>query len=227
MSRVALVGGNEFRRECDPMDRALLAAAGGAGTPVLIVPTAATNENPYVAGENGIRHFRRLGAAPEKLLIVDDASAAHFEMAHQLERYNLIYFTGGDPVYLLDTLRGSPAWEVVLRVHARGGLIAGSSAGAMALGGQMWRFDGWTPGLGLVPNVAVLPHHATLSVRWNAQHMLASLPSGVTLVGIDEATALLLPEGRVLGAGQVTAYESGGPKAYGEGEIVRLQGRLE
>jgi cyanophycinase len=227
MSHVALVGGNEFRRECDPMDHVLLDAAGGAGTPVLIVPTAATNENPYVAGENGIRHFRRLGGTPEKLLIVDDASAAHFEMAHQLERYNLIYFTGGDPVYLLDTLRGSLAWEAVLRVHARGGLIAGSSAGAMALGGQMWRFDGWTPGLGLIPHVAVLPHHATMAARWDAPRMAATLPSGVTLVGIDEATALLLPEGRVLGAGQVTIYEREGPKAYGEGEEVRLQERLE
>jgi cyanophycinase len=226
MGLIALVGGNEFRRDCDPMDRALLAAAGGVGTRVVVVPTAATNENPYVAGENGVRHFQRLGAVADKLLIVDDASAAHFEMAQQLERHNLIYFTGGDPVYLLETLRGSRAWETVQRVHARGGLIAGSSAGAMALGGQMWRFDGWTPGLGLVPNIAVLPHHATLSARWNAEHMRATLPSGVTLVGIDEATALFLPEGRVLGAGQVTVYGSDGPKAYGEGEVVRLQERL-
>jgi cyanophycinase len=227
VSGVALMGGNEFRRECAAMDRALLAALGGPGAArVVIVPTAATNENPYVAGENGIRHFTRLGALADKLLIVDDASAAHFEMAHQLERFNLVYFTGGDPVYLLDTLRGSPAWEAIRRVHARGGLIAGSSAGAMALGGQMWRFDGWTPGLGLAPHVAVLPHHATLSGRWNAEHMLAALPSGVTLVGIDEATALLLPEGRVLGAGRVTVYGGEGVRAYGEGELVSGQGLL-
>jgi hypothetical protein len=57
--------------------------------------------------------------------------------------------------------------------------------------------------------------------------MRATLPSGVTLVGIDEATGVLLPEGRVLGAGRVTVYGSDGPRAYGEGEIVRLQERLE
>jgi cyanophycinase-like exopeptidase len=227
VSVVALVGGNEFRRDCDAMDRALIAAAGGPGARVVVVPTAATNENPYVAGENGIRHFRRLGAFAEKLLVVDDESAAHFETARQLERFNLIYFTGGDPVYLLDTLRGSPAWEAIRRVHARGGLVAGSSAGAMALGGAMWRFDGWTPGLGLVSHVAVLPHHATLSARWNAQHMRATLPSGVTLVGIDEATALLLPEGRVLGVGKVMVYGGEGVREYGSGEIARLQEALE
>jgi len=223
MSPIALVGGNEFRRDCDPMDRALLELMGGAGTPVVILPTAATNENPYVAGENGMRHFRRLGAAPDKLLIEDEASANRHEVAAALEQFRIIYFTGGDPVYLLETLRGSLAWEAILSVHARGGLIVGSSAGAMALCGQMWRFDGWTPGLNLVPSLAVLPHHATMSARWDARRMAASLPAGVTLVGIDEATALLLPEGRVLGVGEVTIYAEEGPQAYENSALVPLQ----
>jgi len=224
MSPVALVGGNEFRRECDSMDRALLELMGGAvGAPVVILPTAATNENPYVASENGMRHFRRLGAAPDKLLVEDEASANRPEFAAALEQFRIVYFTGGDPVYLLETLRGSLVWEAILSVHARGGLIAGSSAGAMVFGGQMWRFDGWTPGLNLVPWLAVLPHHATMSARWDAPRMAASLPAGVTLVGIDEATALLLPEGRVLGVGEVTIYIDGGPQAYASGAMVPLQ----
>ena len=219
MSHIALVGGNEFRRDCDPMDRALLEVMGGVGAPVVIIPTAATNENPYVAGENGIRHFRRLGAAPDKLLI-DDGNANQVEVAAALEQFRAVYFTGGDPVYLLETMRGSRAWDTVLAVHARGGLVAGSSAGAMAFGGQMWHFDGWVPGLGLVPNVAVLPHHATMAARWDAARMAATLPAGVTLVGIDEATALLLPEGRVLGAGEVTIYGPEGPRVYGAGAVA-------
>ena len=223
MSPIALVGGNEFRRDCDPMDRALLEVMGGAGTPVVILPTAATNENPYVAGENGIRHFRRLGAAPDKLLIEDKAAANSHEMAAALEQFRVVYFTGGDPVYLLETLRDSLAWKTILSVQARGGLIAGSSAGAMAFGGQMWRFDGWTPGLNLVPSIAVLPHHATMAARWDALRMAAALPAGVTLVGIDEATALLLPEGRVLGVGEVTIYADEGPQAYADGSSVPLQ----
>ena len=221
MSHIALVGGNEFRRDCDPMDRALLEVMGGVGAPVVIIPTAATNENPYVAGENGIRHFRRLGAAPDKLLI-DDGNANQVEVAAALEQFRAVYFTGGDPVYLLETMRGSRAWDTVLAVHARGGLVAGSSAGAMAFGGQMWHFDGWVPGLGLVPNVAVLPHHATMAARWDAARMAATLPAGVTLVGIDEATALLLPEGRVLGVGEVTIYGLEGPRVYGAGAVAPL-----
>jgi cyanophycinase len=231
--RVGLVGGNEFRRESDAVDLALLALAGGSGAAVAILPTAATNENPEVVGENGIRHFTRLGARPEAVLVVDDESANDPALAERLAGFDLVYFTGGDPAYLLETLRGSLAWQAVLAVHERGGLVAGSSAGAMLLGEQLWRFDGWTPGLGLAPGLAVLPHHATLSRRWATAHMVGTLPKGVTLPvgvtlsGIDESTALLLPESEVVGAGSVTLYGAEGPVAYTAGARVPWRKLLE
>jgi len=218
--RLVLCGGNEFRRDCDPMDRALLEAAGGAQASLIILPTAATNENPYVAGENGIRHFSRLGARVDKAMITDRAAADNLELVVPVEQHNVVYLTGGDPIYLAETLRDSKLWDVVVAIHQRGGLIAGSSAGAMVLGEQLWRFDGWIPGLGLAPGLAVLPHHATLSARWNALAMVASLPPHVALVGIDEATALLLPEGCVIGIGLVTVYTPAGLQAYEPGAIL-------
>ena len=58
---IALIGGNEFRPDCEPMDRALLARL-PAGPKVVIVPTAAAHENPRLAADNCVRYFRRLGA---------------------------------------------------------------------------------------------------------------------------------------------------------------------
>ena len=226
MSPIALVGGNEFRRDDDARDRVLVERLGGPSAHIAILPTAATNENPYVAGENGVRHFRRLGLRADKLMIVDDDSAADAGLVGQIEDYAGVYFTSGDPVYLRDTLQGSQAWAAVQAVAARGGLVAGSSAGAMVLGAWLWQFDGWTPGLGLVPGLAVLPHHATLSARWDAPAMAAALPAGVTLVGIDDATALLLPEAQVLGLGQVTVYGPNGARTYTPGAEVELMQRL-
>ena len=226
MSPIALVGGNEFRRDDDAMDRVLVERLGGPTAHIAILPTAATNENPYVAGENGVRHFRRLGLRADKLMIVDDESAADAALVGLIEDYAGLYFTSGDPVYLRDTLRGSKAWAAVQAVVARGGLVAGSSAGAMVMGAWLWRFDGWTEGLGLAPGLAVLPHHATLSARWDAKTMAAALPAGVTLVGIDDATGLLLPEGKVLGLGQVTLYGRGGPQTYAAGAEVEFAPRL-
>jgi hypothetical protein len=50
---IALVGGNEFRPNCEPMDRALLTHI-GKRPKVAILPTAA-KENPALAAENGTR----------------------------------------------------------------------------------------------------------------------------------------------------------------------------
>ena len=58
---IALIGGNEFRPDCEPMDRALLARL-DAELKVVILPTAAAHENPRLAADNGVRYFRRLGA---------------------------------------------------------------------------------------------------------------------------------------------------------------------
>jgi hypothetical protein len=58
-------------------------------------------------------------------------------------------------------------------------------------------------------------------------HMLATLPAEVTLVGIDESTALLVPEGRVLGTGQVTVYSRIGPITYDPGAQVPRRPLLE
>ena len=225
MSPIALIGGNEFRRECDPLDRALIELAGGPGVAVAILPTAATNENPYVAGENGVRHLRRLGARPDKLMIVDDEGANRADFAGALVDFPFVYFTSGDPIYLHETLRGSKAWASVVSIHRRGGLVAGSSAGAMVLGEWLWRFDGWVPGMGLAPGLAVLPHHATLAARWGGGRMAAGLPAGATLVGVDEATALLLPSLQVVGAGAVTIYGADGPRAYPAGGQAELPPR--
>ncbi len=148
---IALVGGNEFRRDCEPMDRALLARLGS--TPkVVIVPTAAAHENPRLAADNGVRYFRRLGAQSEAAMIVDAQGARQTSLVAQINNADLVYFTGGDPVYLLETMRDSPTWRAASDVLDRRGAIAGSSAGAMICGGQMWApGHGWREGLGLVP----------------------------------------------------------------------------
>ncbi len=216
---IALVGGNEFRENCREMDRALLARLGTSAR-VLVIPTAAANESPKQAANNGVQHLKRLGAKAEPLFVTQRGHAQADEMVAAIREAKGVYFSGGDPVHLLETLRGTKVWQAVVELGERGGLVAGSSAGAMAFGGQMWApGEGWREGLGLVPGVAVIPHHATVAARWNAAKMQETLAPGVTLVGIDEATALLLPDQLVLGQGEVTIYTPE-PKTYEPGKVV-------
>jgi cyanophycinase len=219
---IALVGGNEFRPECEAMDRSLLARI-GTNPRVIILPTAAARENPGLAAGNGIRHFKRLGARAAAAMVVDSATAQDGKWLALIQNADLVYLPGGDPVYLLETLRNSAAWEAVRGVWESGRSLAGSSAGAMILGGRMWApGQGWREGLGLLPQFAVIPHHSRLAEAWKAKDMLASLPEKVTLVGIDEATALAGPPWEVVGMGKVVIYGADKATVFTPGQPVKL-----
>jgi cyanophycinase len=79
-------------------------------------------------------------------------------------------------------------------------------------------------GLDLVPNACVLPHHNTFGKNW-AGKLKALLP-GVTLLGIDEFTGMVLETGEwiVYGGGKVTVYQIDKVETYTPGEIFKLEG---
>ena len=187
----ALAGGDEFGARYAEPDRVLLAMLPAEQQRIVIVPTAAGQQGPEVAIENGVRHFRQLAprATVEGALVVDAASANDRECAARIAAAGMVYLTGGDPGYLVHALRGSEALAAIAAVAARGGIVAGSSAGAMALGEMMRWGGGWEPGLGLVRRVMVLPHHPVLpssltSIRAGlAEHIVAlGIPIGVTCI---------------------------------------------
>ena len=81
----------------------------------------------------------------------------------------------------------------------------------MALGGAYWFADEWEPGLALAPHLAILPHHNLVRMRLTPDRLLADLPDGVTLIGIDETTTVIChPDGtyQVEGTGEVMVYRS-------------------
>jgi cyanophycinase len=224
---IVLAGGNEFRPDCELMDFSILARLGPQPR-VIILPTAAAREDPARAAENGVRYFQHLGAFAEAAMVIDPATAGEKRWVDSIETADLVYLAGGDPVYLLETLSPSPAWEAARKAWEKGGILAGSSAGAMIFGGKMWAPGrGWREGLGLLPKIAVLPHHASLAAAWKAKEMTGSLSSGITLVGIDEATALVGPPWEVVGQGQVAVYEPKGTKIYTHAQRVKLVTGME
>src|SRR6185437_3626307 len=172
----------------------------GRDAPISILPTAAApDHNHQRAGANGERWFRSLGARQVSVVpLIDQASANDAAIATALRQSRLIYLLGGFPGYLAQTLAGSASWAALLDAYAAGAVIAGSSAGAMVL--CQYYYDPSrqqaAPGLGLLPNACVLPHHNTSSKGWVAR-LAAALPEAV-LVGIDERTGMLDdgPQGR-------------------------------
>jgi putative intracellular protease/amidase len=230
---LALGGGDEFGRACIPGDRALLDALRRDRVHVAIVPTAQADggSNPVRAGDNGVRYFEGLGATAENVLITDRASAADPALTARLAAADLIYLIGGNPGYLLRTLRETPALETIVAAWRGGTALAGSSAGAMVLcAAQIGRYSGssepWIAAFGLAPRTLAAVHHERTPDS-EGFALRDALPAGYTVIGVDACNiAAWQPAGdwHMFGSGGVRIYRPGATAAerYTHGQRFTL-----
>lgn len=136
----------------------------------------------------------------------------------------MLFFSGGNPVYLARTLDGTPFLDAITRLLAAGAVFAGCSAGAMVTGARAERPVGPAfrhVGLGLIP-------HVRFGVHWNRmpgfipglkEFVVSGGDRADRFVGIDENTAMVgdgtswrvfgLGEVEVRGPGQRTRSRAG------------------
>jgi cyanophycinase len=239
---VALVGSGEFLRVMDDTDAALSDCLGGAAeTRVAVIPTASGLEEPESPARwarMGLEHFTRLGAKAEAVPILNRPDAHDPRMLASLEAANFYYFSGGNPLHLIETMRDTPAWSIIARRHAEGAALAGCSAGAMAICGQTSRFRGlrederpaWTPALGVLPRLIVVPHYdriASFIGDEAAERLVRNVPAGAILLGIEEDTALVrlgAAGWRVMGQRRVWMFNTDEKAVYEAGRTVSLDG---
>lgn len=98
---------------------------------------ATASQMPHEVGPEMVADFRRHGTEAELVPLFHGNAATAAQdprLVAQIERLGAVYFTGGDQSTLLRALapdgRETPVLAAIRRLHARGGLIAGSSAGA-------------------------------------------------------------------------------------------------
>jgi cyanophycinase len=230
----ALVGAGEYLPTMDEVDRRLLAETNGRPARVVCVPAAAGQEGEASVerwSQLGVAHFRRLGAEAASARITDRVSADDPQWAALIGAADLIYFSGGDPLYLYRTLAGTRAWATVESAWARGAVFAGCSAGAMILGAVVP--DVTDEALSLHPafnkllNCLILPHFDRLeSFRPGATAFIRNrLADGQYALGIDEHTALvgrIGGEWEVMGAGGVSVLTRGEVVVYRAGSRMTL-----
>ena len=207
---LALVGGGEWQPGCD-FDSDLLAESGG--DEVLVVPTAAAYEQPEAAVETATAWFGKLGAKVRPLMVLKRHEAEDAEVAAIARAAKFIYIGGGSPLHLRSVLKDSALWQAMCDAWNDGAVLAASSAGAMAVCDPMIdpRGGAYTLGLGLVTQIAVLPHADAWS-HDKFRRTLELLPAGTRLVGIEEHTAVIRsPDGtwRAEGPGNVKVWCDG------------------
>jgi len=227
--RLVLLGGGE--RPGYVMDR-IAGLAGGRSGRVIVVPNA--NRRPEEATKSLSDELLTAGVARVEVLSFDRQTADSWENLERIEQATGLFFTGGDQARLVSALEGTELLGAMRALFDRGGVIAGTSAGATALGGLM--ITGATepnqdpdravrsirtgtvatrPGLGFLPD-AIVDQHFVRRRRHN-RLLTAVLEHPELLgIGIDESTAIVVGPGRrfeVLGENLVLVYDLswGGP----------------
>ena len=216
--RLLVIGGGE-NRTCGTGPLKEFVALSGAQRSRIVVVTTATGIPEEVTAEYTMV-FRRLGVSSvTELRLLGRTTADDPASLTMLEQATGVLFSGGDQSRIR-TLVGSRT-NILLhrRLRCDGLVIAGTSAGATALG--RWMILGGEgsevtasavrigPGLDLLGNVLIDMHFAQ-------RGRLPRLLSGIALdvqylgVGIDEDTAIVVGGGRfeVIGRGVVTIVDA-------------------
>lgn len=173
------------------------------------------------------------------------------EIVAPLLQANVIFLGPGSPTYAVRQLRDSLAWHTLVARHRLGAAIVLSSAATIAVGAyalpvyEIYKVGTelhWVPGLDLLGafglSWVLVPHWdnreggATLDTsrcfmgQERFERLLRLLPRGVTVLGIDEHTALVLDlgagYGRVMGRGSVTCIHGDATRVFSESDVIPL-----
>jgi cyanophycinase len=205
--RFLLLGSGEFEPWSGDAERFVMTGAAGDGS-VAVLATASGREGQATYDrwtEMGLAHYRSLGIAATAVRVRSRADALVSGVAAPLQTASMVFFSGGSPKYLADTIVGTPVWDGVMGLLARGGVYAGCSAGAMIAGARGVPFP-FGSGLGLLSTTAFGVHWDALSgwwIRWLRDLAARRMPAGVRFIGIAERTAIATDgdRWRVFGAG--------------------------
>ena len=204
-----IIGGGPPTRD---IAAAAAAAAGGAGARWVVIPTAAEDVAiPKLHRSNFVATLNQ----PFVVLHTRSRTEAESEaFVAPLKTATAVWFVGGRQWRLVDAYGDTRTEREIRAVLDRGGLIAGTSAGATIQGSYLVRgapqsnlilmAPGHERGFGYLSNVAIDQHVSARGREGDLAAVVAAHP-GLLGIGIDERTALLVrrDSATVLGVGHV------------------------
>lgn len=193
------------------------------GEPRVEVVTTASSIPDEVA-QNYIDAFEKLGCMNVGHMRIGNREEASLpEYIERLKACNCVMFSGGNQLRLSSIYGGTLFLDILKSRYQEGRfLIAGTSAGAMAMGNTMI-YEGnaaiahlkgevkITTGLGLIQNV-IIDTHFDKRGRFNRLAQAVAAQPGAIGIGLGEDTGIVVTEGHDL-------------KAIGSGSVVIIDGK--
>jgi cyanophycinase len=216
-SGALVIIGGALRPETAAVWQRIVALAGGAGARIAVLPCAAAH--PERSGAGIAATLQRYGAdafvAPVAVRLAGSdyrARADDEALAASIRSAGGVYFSGGDQALITQALlrpdgSRSAVLQAVWDVYQRGGVIAGTSAGAAVMSSTMFLAprptlellqEGVTPGRDTAPGLGFIGDQVFVDqhflVRGRFARMLAAMQqTGYALgLGIDEDTAVVV-----------------------------------
>jgi len=230
------MGSGEFLPWAEEVDRWLIEHARTGSDRVLILPAASAPEGDEIFDRwatMGSDHYRRMGLEPEVVTIKTREDALMEETAELFAGAGLIFFSGGNPKYLVEVFANTPAWRGILEAIEAGTAFGGCSAGVAFLGDRApdsthvpFGPEAMRPGLAYFPGVEFAPHWDALD-KYQAglqEIVKATLTPGFVHVLVDEETAMVGDGERftVIGRSAITILAGDEEHAYHAGESFSL-----
>lgn len=196
-------------------------------------------------------YFRSLGSRSSYNLKINSRTLANTQsVADSILAASAVFIKGGDQYNYINYWKGTLVESAIKQVYARGGVVAGTSAGAMVLGkfilsaryGSLYPDDALVNPfiqtsniednfLGLVPDVIFDTHFIERGRQARLASVLLKLGlqgiQNVTGVGLDDRTAFCIsPDGKgvVMGSGSVSIYRADSlTRLWSSGNLYELE----
>jgi cyanophycinase len=225
------IGGNEDKGEefedegLDFIAEGILAhvvkESGGPSAKIIVIPTASSI--PDIVGENYLDAFAKLGCKNVTVLDLRKSSQCEEENNLKLIREaDCVMFSGGDQSKISKVIRGTTLQNILSeRFINEDFVIAGTSAGAMAMSNEMIAGGSSKEamlkgavklgkGLGLIPKLVIDTHFIRRGRFGRLVEAIAIFPDLIG-VGLAEDTGLVIKncnEFKVIGSGMVLVFDA-------------------
>jgi len=194
--------------------------AGGDSANIIVVPTAWDDQQ--IAQDSGFvklrKRFERVGFRTITILHTRDPKMANTDkFIEPIKHASGVYFLGGRQWRIADGFLNTRAHEEFRKLLQRGGVIAGSSAGASIQASFLARGDTKTntimmgdhqTGLDFLKNTAIDQHILVRNRQFDLFKILKAHP-GLLGIGLDENTGIVVKGNifKVIGNSYVAIYD--------------------
>ncbi len=231
-----VIMGGAVHPDTEEIWKRIVSLAGGKGASIAVIAAAAAS--PESSAKRTIEILERYGAKPFFVTAAPRLPGREFQkdaqdpdIARAVERAGGVFFNGGDQSRITQTLLRPDGQQTALlaavhQVYERGGVIAGTSAGAAIMSRTMFYEppdvlrvlqEGLkpgkdiAPGLGFIGEGVFIDQHVLARGRF-ARMVPAMAAANVTYgIGVDENTALVVTAKRdaeVIGASGVVVIDT-------------------